>query len=159
MTLLGASGTQVSFPDLLDGVPKGLGDGYCQHAEFTYGLGIVQYFHSHTVFPGGIVMTPILPLWNTQSYNKVKNIVGDQVMADAAAAYKQAFIAATAVDTAGYQSWWIDHHDFVVTLTVEQTAVWAAACAPYFTDWENACPDSSVAKAILAKAQSYIAAS
>jgi hypothetical protein len=158
LTMLGATGVVLSFPDLLDQVPKGIGDGYAQHSEFCYGLQIISYFHSHTFFPGGIVMTPIGPLWNTDSYNKVKNIIGDAGMAAAADAYKTKFIQATAVDTAGALDWIATHGDTVTALTAAQTAVWAAACAPYFTTWENACPDANVAKAILAKAQSYIAA-
>jgi TRAP-type C4-dicarboxylate transport system substrate-binding protein len=157
LTMLGATGVVLSFPDLLDQVPKGIGDGYAQHSEFCFGLQIISFFHSHTFFPGGIVMTPIGPLWNTESYNKVKNIIGDAGMAAAADAYKTKFIQATAVDTAGAQDWMLTHGDTVTSLTASQTAVWAAAVGPYFTSWENACADANVAKAILASAQAFIA--
>jgi hypothetical protein len=158
LNMLGAIGVVLSFPDLLDQVPKGIGAGYAQHSEFCFGLNIISFFHSHTFFPGGIVMTPIGPLWNTESYEAVLDIVGQDVMDAAAAAYATKFIEATAVDTAGALGWIAGHGDTVTSLDSSQTAVWAAACADYFTTWENACDDPDLAEDILDAAVGYIAA-
>ena len=158
LDMLGVVPALLSFPDVLDQVPKGFGDGFSQHSEFCFGLGLISNFHSHTFFPGGIMMIPIGALWNTGSYEAVLDIVGQEVMDAAAAAWLTKFIEATAVDTAGALGWIAGHGDTVTSLDGTQTAVWAAACADYVTDWENACDNPALAAAIYDAAVAAIAA-
>lgn len=162
LSMLGATSVLLLFSDLLDQVPKGIGDGYAQHSEFTYGVQVapplVSYFHSHTVFPGGILMTPIGMLWNTESYNAVVEAVGEEVMDAARAVWLETYDLWMTVDTAGALEWWVTHGDTVTSVNSTQTAVWAAACSDYVTQWENSCDDPALAADIYDAAKAYIAA-
>jgi TRAP-type C4-dicarboxylate transport system substrate-binding protein len=158
LNMLGATGMRLSFDDVLDQVPKGMGDGFAIHSEFTYGLALLPYFHSHTLFLGGIMMMPIGMLWNTESYNAVVEAVGEEVMNAARAIYCETFDLWITVHTKGALEWWVTHGDTVTSLNSTQTEVWAAAVADYVEDWESVCDDPAKAKAIYDAAKAYIAA-
>jgi TRAP-type C4-dicarboxylate transport system substrate-binding protein len=158
LNMLGATGLLLSFPEVLGMVPECFGDGFAHHSEFCFALGLVPYFHSHTYFPGGIVMMPLGMLWNTEPYNAVVEAVGEEVMDAARAVWLETLDLWVTVDTAGALEWWVTHGDTVTSLNSTQTAIWAAACADYITQWENACPDPAKVEAIYDSAKAYIAA-
>jgi TRAP-type C4-dicarboxylate transport system substrate-binding protein len=156
--MLGATPVLLSYPDVMDQLPKGFGDGFAMHLVFCHGLGLMGYFHSHTLFQGGIMMAPIGVLWNTAKYNACKNIVGQDVMDAAAALWLSTVYGGVATDTVGAYEWMLSHNDTVVTLNSTQTAVWADAVASYVEDWKNACDDPELAADIYDTAKAYIAA-
>jgi hypothetical protein len=159
LDLLEATTVLLSFPDMMDQVPQGVGHGFAHLGQFVHFTGLLPYFHSHTFFQGGIVMKPIGMLWNTESYNVVVGAVGEEVMDAARAVYYETLYLWDTVLTAGALEWWVTHGDTVTYLNSTQTEVWAAACADYVTEWENSCDDPALAADIYDAAKAYIAAS
>lgn len=66
---------------------------------------IYHHDNSHTVFPGGIVVTPTGMLWNTESNTAVVEAVEEEVMDAARAVYFEILGLRTTVQTNGVLEW------------------------------------------------------
>lgn len=159
ITMLGASGSVLSFTDALTGIPSHVGDGFCMHLEFCSFFGLLPYLPSHTLFQGGIVMTPIGVIWNKTVYDGVVTAVGQSVMDAAAAAWLHTFLTETAVDTAGWGTYFATHPQTIVSLNRTQIVDngWVGNVSSYYGTWESACADPSVATQIYGNATALIA--
>jgi hypothetical protein len=119
---------------------------------------IYHHDNSHTVFPGGIVVTPTGMLWNTESYTAVVEAVEEEVMDAARAVYFEILGLRTTVQTKGALEWEVIHGDTLTSLKSTQTEVWTNAVVDYVTNWENACDEPALAADIYDAAKAYIAA-
>jgi hypothetical protein len=141
---------------------------FAQHLEFCYAFGILNCCESWTLFPGGIVMTPMGVLWNAARYDacvaKLMEACGitegeaEAIMDGAAEEYRETcYQYSYDPDTVG----WMVHlanpsNGCAVTLNSTQTEVWEAAVSDYFDDWKADCDDSGTAQDIYDAAKAAI---
>ena len=106
----------------------------CQHMLVT----IYYHSNSHTVFPGGIVVTPTGMLWDTESHTAGVEAVEEEVMDVARAVCFEILGLRITVQTKGAPKWEVTHGDTLTSLNSTQMVVWAAACGDYVPERENA---------------------
>lgn len=160
---LGAAGSFLTFPEVMSGIPSGIGDGFLQHNEFCAFFNLLQFFRSHTFFEGGISFMPIGELWNKEAWDETVAIVGEEVLEAAHQEWLTKAYQGTATDTVLVNEFFTAHaaEQTQTYLTGAQTEAngWVVAAAPYITTWQNLCDDPDLAADIYDAAQALIAAS
>ena len=155
---LGIIPNLLDFPGLVPAFQTGMGDGFIQHSEFLWGALGKEFFKSHTLVEGGILILPMGHLWNKAKYEECLAIVGQQVMDAAGALYLQTCVEGSNVDTAAITQYFADEGHTVTELDTAQTQAFQSVLTPYHDEWIADAPDPAKAQAIYDAVLAAIAA-
>ncbi|MFD3188816.1 TRAP transporter substrate-binding protein [Sedimentitalea sp. HM32M-2] len=136
LTKLGATPVGMPVPAVPEGLSKGVIDGTTIPWEVTAALKVPELVHNHTEFTGNAlyVLTFVLAM-NKEKYESMPDDL-KKVLDDNSGLEFSVFAGGTQEDSDGpARQAALDNGNNIITLDVEQTAVWKEASQPIYDEW------------------------
>lgn len=121
---IGATAVQLDIADLYTSLDTKLIDGFINHVPGLMVFNVMEMLHAHTYFgPGGINMTPLMLIMNTEILDSLPADVREKMMGSGPIWEEKMYALDTELQKEGYE-FCVKRGDTIINLTLEQIKVW-----------------------------------